>query len=106
MWYRSIITMKLVSNTYFRTLDLIYGENAAESLIATGILIPVKSPTVVDILRDNGSEIGAVMRYREIHGCTLSEAREGVKILKEDMARISKSYIPRKKFKAKKNTSL
>lgn len=106
MWYRSIITRKLVSSTYFKTIDLIYGKNSAESLIKSGILIPVKDPSVIDILRDNGSEVGAIVRYREIHGCTLSEARDGVKVLKGDMARISKSYTPHKKFKAKKNTSL
>ena len=99
MWYRSSFTKKIVSSTYFRTLNLVYGDGTTDRLISAGVLIPVKNPSVIDILRDNGSQVGAIMRYREIHECTLSEARDGVNMLKEDMARISQMHKSHRKHK-------
>lgn len=91
-WYRSIITDKLISSAYFKTIELIYGEGTVENLIRSSFLLPVKDPSVIDILRDNGSEVAAAIRYREIHGCTLKEAREGVKTLKNDMSTFPTKY--------------
>lgn len=92
MWFRSTITDKLVNSSYFRTLELVYGADTDTALIANGFLIPVENPSVIDILRDNGSEAAAVLRYREIHGCTLIEARTAVMAMKSDIARISQKY--------------
>lgn len=85
MWYRSEHTGKLISSNYFRTLDLMYGEGFVKELIVRGELIAVENPSVIDILKDNGSRVQAIIRYREIHGCDASEARKMVKTIKTDI---------------------
>ena len=46
-------------------------------------------PTVIDVLR-SGSTVYAVFRYRDIHGCSLKEAKDMVEKIKKTMERISK----------------
>lgn len=89
MWYRSEHTGKLISSNFFRTLDLMYGKGFAKELISRGELVKVEDPSVIDILKDNGSRTQAIIRCREIHGCELSEARKMVKAIKRDMASLN-----------------
>ena len=103
MWYRSIITNKIVNSYHFRSVDLIYGDGVSENLIKMDFLIPVENPSVIDILRDTHSDVMAMIRYREIHHCGIKEARNGVNAMKKDMAR---KYTPRKRrWKHKKKES-
>lgn len=85
MWYRSTFSKKIFNSSSIDALNIVLGDTAAGWFIAHGMIIPIKDPSVIDILKDNGSEVLAMIRYRDIHGCTLSEAREMVKRIMLDM---------------------
>lgn len=89
MWYRSTKTNKIIYSSASRIVDNVLGEGTFFDLIQDGTLIPISNPSVIDVLRDGGSTVLAAIRYRQIHGCDIREAREGVKILKRDMAKNS-----------------
>ena len=81
MWYRSTKTNKIIYSSAFRIVDNVFGEGTFFDLIQNGTLTPISNPTVIDVLRDGGSTVLATIRYRQIHGCDIREAREGVKLL-------------------------
>ena len=87
MWYRSTKTNKIIYSSAFRIVDNVLGEGTFFDLIQNGTLTPISNPSVIDVLRDGGSTVLAAIRYRQIHGCDIRQAREGVKMLKRDMAK-------------------
>jgi len=78
MYYRSKITNAIMNHPY--QLDYIYGRGIIDVLIDTGLLEEVPEPTVEECIRNGGKLIG-VIRYREIHGCKLAEAKEAVEAI-------------------------
>lgn len=81
-YYKSNITGNII--TFPFVIDQIYGKGAVEKLIDTRVIARVDSPTVIDILK-SGLKVTAVKRYREIHGCTLSEAKDMVEKIMDDI---------------------
>lgn len=86
MWYRSTKTNKIIYSSASGIVDNVFGEGTFFDLIQNGTLTPISNPSVIDVLRDGDSTVLAIIRYRQIHGCDIREAREGVKMLKRDMA--------------------
>lgn len=86
MYYRSNVTGRIISGASIRVLNDIYGDNGINDTIKFGTITPIENPTVIDCILD-GTEITAMIRYREIHKCTLRAAKEGVDLVRKDMAR-------------------
>ena len=99
MWYRSNTTKKLIHESSSKVVDYIFGEGVFEKLVSAGNLEPVDPPSVTDIIRETHSDVLALIRYREIFNCGFKEARQGIRILKKDMA--NNGYIPKKKYHKK-----
>lgn len=83
-YYRSKITGRIVTDTDLEWARLTYGE---------GVLIlinyssdEIDNPSVIDILRD-GRFAQAVHRYREIHDCSLKEAFDMTRKIRDDLER-------------------
>lgn len=104
MWYKSTVTEKVVHSSAAKLIDNVYGKEAFRNDVDSGIIIPIEAPSVVDVLRDTGSVHLAAVRYREIHHCSVREAKAEVKRLKADISAFNK---PRKgqRGKWKKNTA-
>lgn len=90
MWYRSTLSNKIVNSSSAFAIESIYGEGAFDKLINLDILKPIKNPSVIDILRDTGSNNLAVLRYKEIHKCSHKEATVGVSLIRESMEKHTK----------------
>lgn len=79
---------------YFRsnTTQIVYREQEIENachILNVDIQDVLKDfteihPSVIDFLKD-GRKIHAVMLYRDIHGCHLSDAKEMVERIEKDM---------------------
>lgn len=82
MFYKSKITGAIIKYPY--DIDYVYGQGCVGTLIDLGLLEELPEPSVEDCIK-YGSKIVAVMRYREIHGCKLSEAKEAVEKLMEEI---------------------
>lgn len=104
MWYRSKATNKVIHSSAARLYDNICGNGMFEGCVKSGYLIPIENPSVIDILRDTRSVHLAAVRYREIHHCSVKEAKIEVKKLKADMGSFNKSRKGQRKWK-KKNTA-
>ena len=88
MWYRSMVTNKIINDSSRHSVDNIYGDGTFDNLIKIDYLVEIENPSVVDILKENGSTAMAALRYREIHKCTLKEARQGVELILKDMTNL------------------
>lgn len=106
MWYRSCYTGNVIHSSAAHLINNLYGEDAFDALVVTNILSKAENPSVIDVLRDTHSINLAVLRYREIHHCTVKEAKYQVKILKRDMASFknNKKRFPRKRVKSNEPT--
>lgn len=102
MWYRSTISNKIVNSTSAFAIESIYGKGAFNQLIRMEVLKPLENPSVIDILRETGSNRLAVLRYQEIHKVSRKEAVAGVSLLRKDMGNRKKK---RGKKPWKKNTA-
>lgn len=99
MWYRSLFTDKIVHESAKKPIDNLYGSGTFEFLVKTDFLAPNENPNIIDVLRDTDSTHLAVIRYREIHNCSIREAKRGVEILKRDLANFKKKGSNAKKWK-------
>lgn len=89
-YFRSKITGKILKYPYM--LDYIYGEGTVMKEINRGLLEKIDPPSIEEALKD-GTKIIAVMRYRDIHKCTLKEAKEAVeKIIEEKGVESNETY--------------
>lgn len=105
MWYRSKATNKVIHSSAARLYDNICGIGMFDGCVKSGYLIPIENPSVIDILRDTRSVHLATVRYREIHHCSVKEAKIEVKKLKADIASFNTNKRGQKKQWKKKNTA-
>lgn len=105
MWYRSRYTGKVIHSSAAHLIDNIYGEGAFDQLVDLGDLREAENPSVIDVLRDTHSLNLAASRYREIHHCSVKEAKFQAKKLRADMASYKNNKRGRRNHWKKKNTA-
>lgn len=88
MYYISNVTGNIISDGMIRVLDYVYGENGVSDAVKFGTIRAIDDPSVIDCIR-HGTGTTALIRYRELHQCTLREARNGVDQIKKDMKRFA-----------------
>ena len=87
MYYKAVMSNKIFNERSFLILDDIFGPGAFEAWVKAGALIPVKRPSVIDLL-NNGQMFEAIRLYHEIHeGSTVRESFDMVKKIEADMDR-------------------
>lgn len=89
MYYKSIVTGKILTENQIQHHCDVYGDNTITTDIEMGILTKVESPSVIDFIKC-GNMAGATLRYRELHNCKTKDAYDAVFAMKRDMRRISK----------------
>lgn len=105
MWYRSFHTGKIIHRSAAHLINNLYGEDAFDALVETGILSEVENPSVIDVLLDTHSLNLAALRYRELNKCTVKEAKFKVKQLKREIASFKNNKKGHKKQWKKKNAA-
>lgn len=86
MWYRSNITDRIVhrgSTEY--VLNNMYGRGYFDEAVANGELTKLPDPTVEQILTETTSINLAAARCMEIQHCSISEARERVVAIADEL---------------------
>lgn len=79
MYYKAVMSNKIFNERSFLILDDIFGPGAFEAWVRAGALVPVKRPSVIDLLK-NGQMFEATRLYHEIHeGSTVKESIDMVK---------------------------
>lgn len=87
MYYKAVMSNKIFNERSFLILDDIFGPGAFEAWVRAGALIPVKRPSVIDLLK-NDQMFEATRLYHEIHeGSTVKESLDMVKKIQSDMDR-------------------
>lgn len=87
MYYKAVMSNKIFNERSFLILDDIFGPGAFEAWVGAGALIPVKKPSVIDLLK-NDQLVEAIRLYHEIHeGSTVRESHDMVKKIQADMDR-------------------
>ena len=87
MYYKAVMSNKIFNERSFLILDDIFGPGAFEAWVRAGALIPVKRPSVIDLLK-NDQMFEATRLYHEIHeGSTVKESIDMVKKIQSDMDR-------------------
>lgn len=87
MYYKAVMSNKIFNERSFLILDDIFGPGAFEAWVRAGALIPVKKPSVIDLLK-NDQLFEAIRLYHEIHeGSTVRESHDMVKKIEADMDR-------------------
>ena len=87
MYYKAVMSNKIFNERSFLILDDIFGPGAFEAWVRAGALIPVKKPSVIDLLK-NDQMFEATRLYHEIHeGSTVKESIDMVKKIQADMDR-------------------
>ena len=85
MYYKAVMSNKIFNERSFLILDDIFGPGAFEAWVRAGALIPVKRPSVIDLLK-NDQMFEATRLYHEIHeGSTVKESIDMVKKIQDDM---------------------
>lgn len=83
MFYRVISTNRIINDNAISTVKEITGLTV-EDLIKTKRISIIEKPNVIDFLKE-GNRVMAIMLYREIFDCRLSEASSMVNKIIEDM---------------------
>ena len=87
MYYKAVMSNKIFNERSFLILDDIFGPGAFEAWVRAGALIPIKRPSVIDLLK-NDQLFEAIRLYHEIHeGSTVRESHDMVKKIQADMDR-------------------
>lgn len=87
MYYKAVMSNKIFNERSFLILDDIFGPGAFDAWVRAGALIPVKRPSVIDLLK-NDQMFEATRLYHEIHeGSTVKESLDMVKKIQADMDR-------------------
>ena len=87
MYYKAVMSNKIFNERSFLILDDIFGPGAFEASVRAGALIPVKRPSVIDLLK-NDQMFEATRLYHEIHeGSTVKESIDMVKKIQADIDR-------------------
>lgn len=86
MWYRSKITGKIVHSSCLNVLKRIWGDSVLDGSFSCFTILDIVEPTVIEVYRDTRSSKYAIIRYRELHKCSVREARDAVELLKKDIS--------------------
>jgi hypothetical protein len=100
-YYRSNKTGKIMSEGSLKVLNDIFGNNTIVSMVEDGLLVSIDPPAVIDCIR-SGNLGSAFTRYRELHNCSLEEAKKAVYSMCADISRTN-SIGKRKQKKAAAN---
>lgn len=88
-YYKSSITGDVIGEYSLYIADSIYGSGTVDKLISDGTLTACDAPSVIDYIHAN-NRFRAVVRYREIHGCGITEAKRKVDMMFEDAEKFSR----------------
>lgn len=97
-YYRSTATEKILSENSLKVLNDVFGGDTIISMVADGLLVSIENPSVVDCIR-SGNLISAFTRYREIHDCSMEDAKKAVYTMRADIFRTN-GVTKRKKKKS------
>ena len=97
-YYRSSATGKILGEKSLNILNDVFGDETVSKMVSDGLLVSVGEPSVVECIR-SGNLISAFARYREIHNCTMDEAKRAVYTMCADISRTN-GIEKRKKKKA------
>lgn len=97
-YYRSTATGKILTDVSIRIVNDVFGDETTSKMISDGLLVVVETPSVVDCVC-SGNMVSAFARYREIHNCSMEEAKKAVYTVRADITK-SKHIHNRKKKKA------
>jgi hypothetical protein len=100
-YYRSKATGKILSEGSLKVLNDVFGNEVIPNMVADGLLVSIETPSVVECIR-SGNLASAFTRYRELHDCTMDEAKKAVYSMCADISRTN-GVIKRKKKKAAAN---
>ena len=102
-YYRSTATGKILGENSLKILDDVFGNETVANMIADNLLVSIETPSVIDCIR-SGNMVSAFTRYREIHECSMDEAKKAVHTIRADISK-TKNIDKRKKKKAAKAES-
>lgn len=86
-YYRSTATGKILADASLRIINDVFGDETVSNMISDGLLVLVENPSVIECVR-SGNISSAFTRYREIHNCTMEEAKKAVYTIRADISRI------------------
>ena len=102
MYYRSTATGKIMSEGSVRILNDIFGGETVDSMISDGLLVGIENPSVVDCIC-SGNMASAITRYREIHDCSLADAKKAVYAMRSDVSRVRSIHKKKQKKAAEES---
>lgn len=85
-YYQSNITKKIMTESFLKAIDYVYGEGRMHDLIEDGTISLILHPTVEECIY-YGSYNVAVLRYKEVYEVSWDEASAAVKKLRRKMQR-------------------
>ena len=95
-YYRSTATGKILGENSLKVLNDVFGSETVNSIVSDGLLVAIENPSVIDCIR-SGNMVSAFTRYREIHECTMDEAKKAVYTIRADISRTQGIYKRKKK---------
>ena len=95
-YYRSNATEKILSENSLKVLNDIFGNDTVTSMESDGLLVKIDEPSVVECIR-SGSLGSAFIRYRELHDCSMEDAKKAVYTMRADISRTNDIAQRRKK---------
>lgn len=96
MYYRSTATSKILSEGSVRILNDVFGADTVASMVTDGLLVGIENPSVIDCIC-SGNMASAITRYREIHECSLADAKKAVYAMRGDVSRVRSIYKKKQK---------
>ena len=100
-YYRSTATNKILCENSLKVLNDVFGDDTVSKMVTDGLLVSIENPSVIDCIR-SGNMVSAFTRYREIHDCSMEDAKKAVYTIRADIFK-SQSIDKRKKKKAENN---
>ena len=97
-YYRSTATGKIMCGNFLNVLNDVFGEDTLANMTSDGLLVAIENPSVIDCIR-SGNMSSAFTRYREIHECSMADAKKAVYTIRADISR-TQSIDKRKKKKS------
>ena len=95
-YYRSNATGKILSESSLKVLKDVFGGDPIPSMVSDGLLVNVENPSVVECIR-SGNLVVAFTRYRELHDCSMEDAKKAVYTMCADISRTNGIAKRRKK---------
>ena len=95
-YYRSNPTGKILSEGSLKVLTDVFGDGVIPNMVSDGLLVNIETPSVVECIR-SGNLSSAFARYRELHDCSMDEAKKAVYTMCSDISRTNGIAKRRKK---------